>query len=55
MEAQNVAIFNGVGDGVLVQAALEQVIGGAVTGLLTLNLLNAGVLRKDGRASETDS
>jgi hypothetical protein len=30
MEAQDVAVFDGVGDGVGVQAALEQVVGGAV-------------------------
>ena len=52
MKLEDVAVFNGVGDGVLVQAALEQVVCRAVAGLLTFNLLIAGVLLEDGRAGE---
>ena len=54
MEAQDVAVFDGVGDGVLVQAALEQVVGGAVAGLLAFDLLIRGVLLEDGRAGEAE-
>ncbi len=55
VEAQDVAIFDGVGDGVLMQTTLEQVVGRAVTGLLTFDLLVAGVLLEDrcaGKAKE---
>ncbi len=54
MEAQDVAVFDGVGDGVLMQAALEQVVRGAVAGLLAFDLLIAGVLFEDRRASEAE-
>jgi hypothetical protein len=50
MEAQHVAIFNGVGDGVGVQLLLEDILGGFVGSLLTFDLLIVGVLPKDGRA-----
>ena len=52
MEAQHIAVFDGVGDGVLVQTTLEEVIRGAVTGLLTFDLLVAGVLLEDGCAGK---
>ena len=52
VKAQDVAILDGVGDGVLMQATLEEVVGRAVTGLLTFDLLVAGVLLEDGCAGK---
>lgn len=54
MEAQHVAVFDGVGDGVGVQLLLEDVCRGLVAGLLALDLLIAGVLIEDGRTSEAE-
>jgi hypothetical protein len=54
MEAQDVAVFDGVGDGVGVQLLLEDVGGGFVAGLLAFDLLIAGVLLEDGRAGEAE-
>lgn len=47
MKTQYVAIFDSMGDGVPMQAALKQIIGRAVTGLLTFDLLIVGVLFKN--------
>ena len=54
MEAQNVAVFDGVGDGIGVELLLEEVFRGLIRGLLIFDLLVAGVLLKDGRAGETE-
>ena len=43
VEAQDVAVLNGVGDGVGVQLLLEQVCRGAHGGLGVLDLLQAGI------------
>ena len=54
VEAQDVAVFDGVGDGVGVQFLLEEVFGGPVASLLAFDLLIAGVLLEDGRAGEAE-
>jgi len=56
MEAQDVAVFNGVGDGVLVQAALEQIIGGVPAALFLFlpSLFLAGVVVKNRRAGKAE-
>jgi len=54
VEAQDVAVFDGVGDGVLVQAALEQIVGGAVAGLLAFDLLDACVLLENRCAGKAE-
>ncbi|SCZ84437.1 hypothetical protein NSMM_160027 [Nitrosomonas mobilis] len=54
MEAQHVAVFNGVGDGVGVQLLLEDVRRGLVGRLLAFNLLSAGVLLEDRRAGKAE-
>nr|WP_250164210.1 hypothetical protein [Escherichia coli] len=48
MKAQDVAILDGVSNGVLMQATLEEVVGCSVAGLLTFDLLVAGVFSKMG-------
>ncbi|CQB49026.1 hypothetical protein [Vibrio cholerae] len=48
MKAQDVAILDGVSNGVLMQATLEEVVGCSVAGLLTFDLLVAGVFLEDG-------
>ena len=50
MKAQDVAVFNGVGDGVLVQAALKNVVCGAQAGLLAFDLAIARVFLEYGCA-----
>ena len=52
MEAQDVAVFDGVGDGVGVQLLLEDVRRGLEAGLLPLDLLIAGVVFKNWRAGK---
>ena len=54
MEPQDVAVFDRVGDGVSVQALLEQVLGGPHRGLGVLDLLQRGVGIEDGGASEAE-
>ncbi|MNP63373.1 hypothetical protein D3C76_1587600 [compost metagenome] len=54
MEAQNIAVFDRMSDGVLVQATLEQIIRGAVAGLLAFDLLIVGILLENGCAGETE-
>ena len=54
MEAEDVAIFNGVGDGVNVKLLFEKLNGGLHRGLLVLNLYTAGVFFKYGRAGEAE-
>ena len=54
VEAQDVAVFDGVGDGVGVQLLLEDVLRGFVRRLLAFDLLVAGVLVEDRRAGEAE-
>jgi len=54
VKPEDVVVFDGVRDGVLVQAALEDILGGAVAGLLAFDLLITGVLLEDGRAGEAE-
>ncbi len=54
VEAQDVAVLDGVGDGVGVQLLLEQVRRGAHGGLGVLDLLQAGIGLEDGRAGEAE-
>ena len=54
MEAQDIAVINGVRNGVGVQFPLKDVGGGYVGGLLTINLLIGGILLKNWRAGETE-
>ncbi len=52
VEAQDVLVFDGVGDGVFVQGLLEQIFGSFEGLLVTLDAFVAGVLLEDRRASE---
>ena len=54
MEAEDVPIINGVGDGVGVELFLEQILRGAHGGLGVLNLLQGGIGLEDGRAGEAE-
>jgi hypothetical protein len=54
MEAQDVAVFDGVGDGVGVQLLLEDVGRSLVGRLLAFDLLIAGVLLEDRRAGKAE-
>jgi hypothetical protein len=54
VEAQDVTVFDGVGDRVLVQTLLEEVLGGLERGNLALNLPDGGIGREDGRAGEAE-
>ena len=54
MEAEDIGIFDGVGDGVGVEFFLKEVFGGLTRGLLILNLHMGGVLLEDGRAGEAE-
>lgn len=55
MKAQDVAILDGVSNGVLMQATLEEVVGCSVAGLLTFDLLVAGVFLEDGCTGKAKS
>ena len=54
MEAKDVAVFDGVGDGVGVELLLEEVFRGPQAGNLSFNLLLRGVLLENGRAGEAE-
>ena len=54
MEAEDVPVFDGVGDGVGVELLLEKLDGGLHGGLLVLDFHAAGVFLKDGRAGEAE-
>ena len=54
MEAQDVAVLDGVGDGVGVKLLLEKVRRGAHRRLAVLDLLQAGIGLKDGGAGEAE-
>ena len=54
MEAQHIAIFDGVGDGVGVQLLLKDVLGGFIRRRLAFDLLIAGVFVEDRRAGEAE-
>ena len=54
VEAQDVAVFDGVGDGVGVELLLEDVVGGLERGLLAFDLLIGGILLEDRRAGEAE-
>jgi hypothetical protein len=54
MEAKDVPVLDGVGDGVLVQLALEGVGGGSVRGRVAGALHLRGVLVEDGRTGEAE-
>ena len=54
MEAQDVPIFDGVGDGVGVQTLLEKIFRGLHGGLRVLDLLLRGVFLKDRRAGKAE-
>ncbi len=54
VEAQDIAVVDGVGDGVGVQLLLEDVCSGLEGGLLTIDLLIGGILLKDRRAGEAE-
>ena len=54
MEAQHVAIINGVGDGVGMQLLFKNVFGGFVGAHGAVNLLVAGVVFKDRRAGKAE-
>ena len=54
VEAQDVAIVDGVGDGVGVQLLLEDVLGGGVGADGAVHLDVAGVLLEDGRAGKAE-
>ncbi len=53
MEAEDVFVLDGVGDGVGVQLALENILRRPVGGLLAINLLIIRVLLKNRRAGKT--
>jgi hypothetical protein len=52
MEAQDIPVLNGMGDGVGVELLLEEVLCGAHGGLSVHDLLLRGIGLKDGRAGE---
>jgi len=54
VEAQDVVVFDGVGDGVGVQLLLEDLFRGFPGGLLLFNLLIGGIFRKDGGAGKAE-
>ena len=54
MELEDVLVINRVSDGVAMQLALKNILGGELRGLLAFHLNAAGVLLKDGRAGETE-
>ena len=54
VEAQDIPVLDGVGDGVGVQFLLEEVGGGLEGGLLTFDLLIGGVFLEDRRAGEAE-
>ncbi len=54
MKAQDIAIFDGVGDGVGVQLFVEDILGGLEGGNLALHLLAGGVGIKYRRAGEAE-
>ena len=54
MEAEDVAVFDGVGDGVGVQFFIEEVDRGLIGGLLFFDLLVIGVFLKNGGAGEAE-
>lgn len=54
VELEDVFILNGVGDGVFVQRLLKDVLGGLVAGLFAIDLLDGGVLLKDGGAGKAE-
>jgi hypothetical protein len=54
VEAQDITVVNGVGDGVGVQFLLKDVGSGLEGRLLTIDLLIGGVLLKDRRAGEAE-
>jgi hypothetical protein len=54
VEAQDVAVLDGVGDGVGVELLLEEVRRGAHGGLGVLDLLQGGIGLEDGRAGEAE-
>jgi hypothetical protein len=54
VEAQDVAVLDGVGDGVGVELLLEEVFRGAHGGLGVLDLLQGGIGLEDGRAGEAE-
>ena len=54
MEAQDVAVFDGVGDGVFVQRLLEEVLRGLERLNVAFDALVAGVLLEDRRAGEAE-
>ena len=54
VEAQDVPVLDGVGEGVDVELLLEQVRRGAHGGLLVLDLLESGIGLEDGRAGEAE-
>jgi hypothetical protein len=54
VEAQDVAVFDGVGDGVGVQFLLEEVLRGPERLNVAFDALVAGVLLEDGRAGEAE-
>ena len=54
MEAEDVAVFDGVGDGVGMELAVENVFRGSETALLALGLPVLGVFLINGRAGEAE-
>ena len=54
VEAQDITVVNGVGDGVGVQFPLKDVGSGLEGGLLTIYLLIGGILLKNRRAGEPE-
>lgn len=54
VKLEDVFIFDGVGDGVLMEFFLEDVFGGLVGGFCAVNLTNSGVFGEDRRASEAE-
>ena len=54
MEAEDVLVLDGMGDGVFVQLALKGVGGGAEGGLVVFDLNAGGVFLEDGRAGEAE-
>ena len=54
MEAEDVPVLDGVGDGVGVKLFLEEVLAWFGGACVTLDLLDSGVFREDGRAGEAE-
>ncbi|GEM_PF-3375013 len=54
VEAENVSVLNGVGDGVGMELLLEKLLGGVHRGLLVLDLHADRVFFKDGCAREAE-